>query len=123
MMPHGPSSPEPICSRCSKPVTPGTASRYEGPPAHIRCLARAIQLEATEQQNRARETRKRADALVERASELSAQARARPWLCPVCTQLLSAGSLLYQGDVVVHATCWREPTRPTPDRTASQDHP
>jgi hypothetical protein len=109
-MPRGPSAPEPSCPRCSKPVTPDTASQRQGRAIHTRCLAPAAQLEAIEQQDGASRTPIRPEALVQRVSELAAQARAKPWLCPVCEQRLTTGGrLLFQGDVLVHATCWREP--------------
>jgi hypothetical protein len=109
MVPHGRSTPEAICPRCSKPIIAGTAAQHGGHAVHMRCLATASQLRAIEQQDRASRTRKQAEALVRQASELTEQARAWPWLCPVCDQRLrTGGGLLFQGDALVHATCWRE---------------
>jgi hypothetical protein len=57
-------SPDPICLRCSKPVTPGTGAQLYGRPVHMRCLARDTQLDAIEQQDRAsRETESAAAAI------------------------------------------------------------
>jgi hypothetical protein len=101
---------DPACIRCSKPVTRGTAAQYAGRPVHMRCLARATQLDAIEQEDRAGKERQRAEALVERASELVAKAREVQRSCPVCERpLKDGGSLLFQGDVLVHTICWREP--------------
>jgi CheY-like chemotaxis protein len=100
--------PQPSCPRCSKPITPGTASQFAGRPVHMRCLARATQLASLEVQDSARQVKRRARRLVERAAALVAEARAFQRDCPVCGHPLSqGGSLLFRGDVLVHATCWR----------------
>jgi hypothetical protein len=112
MPPAGGDPPDLLCSRCSKPLVAGTATQIGGRPVHIRCLARETQLRAAEQQDTASRARQRAEGLVERATELVAHARSRT--CPACDQPLTAGgSVLFQGDVLVHALCWRSPD---PDR-------
>jgi hypothetical protein len=108
--------PAQVCVRCSKPIRPGTASQFAGRAVHMRCLAQATQLDAVEQQDWASRNRARAEALIEQASELAARARARPWICPVCERALSeGGGLLFQGDVLVHALCWRAAPTPVDD--------
>jgi hypothetical protein len=99
---------DPVCCRCSKPVTRGTAAQYAGRPVHMRCLARATQLDSIEQQDRASRERERTEALVEQASELMTRTRAVQRVCPVCERpLKDTGSLLFQDDLLVHAICWR----------------
>jgi hypothetical protein len=74
----------------------------------MRCLARATLLDAIERQDRAIGERARARDLVDRAAELVAHAREVQRSCPVCERpLKDGGSLLFQGDVLVHAICWR----------------
>ena len=110
--------PDPTCIRCSKPITPGTAAQYAGRPVHMRCLARATALEAIEKEDRASRELQRARALVERASKLVERAREVQRTCPVCERpLKDGGSLLFQGDVLVHAICWR--AEPDPAEAAS----
>jgi hypothetical protein len=108
-------SRDPICIRCSKPITRGTGAQYAGRPVHMRCMARDTQLRAIEQEDRAAKEVRRAEALVERASELVARAREFQRTCPVCERpLKDGGSLLFQHDVLVHAICWRADPDPAP---------
>src|SRR5262245_54790926 len=100
-------APDPICTRCSKPIAPGTTAQWAGHLVHLKCLAQSTQLESVEQQDRFSRARERAVTLTARASELVAQARNLPRLCSVCARLLSEGTLLFQGDQLVHAACWR----------------
>jgi hypothetical protein len=80
----------------------------------MRCLMRATHLEAIDQEDRASRERQRAQSLVERASELVEQAREVRRTCPVCERpLKDGGSVLFQGDVLVHAICWRAEPGPT----------
>src|SRR5262245_63400291 len=106
-------SPNPTCVRCSKPITPGTASQYAGRPVHMRCLAFATQLQSIEQQDRAAYERLRAHAAMARAEELMDAVRQTQTLCPVCGERLATGAgVLFQGDQLVHAACWRYDPRP-----------
>jgi hypothetical protein len=99
-----PTSPDPICFRCSKPITPETAARLAGP-FHMRCLARETQLDAIEQQDRASQARQRAADAMSRAQELVTRIRTH---CPVCSEPFAKGrGVLFQGDQLVHAACWR----------------
>jgi CheY-like chemotaxis protein len=111
---------EPICPRCSKGITPGTASKLAGRPVHVRCLARATQLKSIELHDTARQVQDRARRLTDHAAALVAEARAFPRGCPICGNPLSlGGSLLLQGNDVVHATCRRGVTPPdTPSPAA-----
>jgi hypothetical protein len=81
----------------------------------MRCLAWATGLDAIEQLDRASREHQRAQGVVERASKLVGQAREVQRTCPVCErQLKDGGSLLFQGEVLVHAICWRgEPSTTT----------
>jgi hypothetical protein len=98
-----------ICARCSKPLLPGTFTSAAGRPLHLRCLARETQLDSVEQEDRASRERARALNLMQRARDLLEQSqRARQAACPVCGRSLAdGGSLLYQGEELVHALCWR----------------
>jgi uncharacterized protein (UPF0212 family) len=102
---------DPICPRCSKPVTEGTAARYAAGPMHVRCLAHETQLLAIEQQDTARRLVECARAAVARAAERATElviARLGQTDCPVCGRSLShAGSVLLQGKRLVHELCWR----------------
>jgi hypothetical protein len=123
MPPAGGDPPELLCSRCSKPLTAGTATQIGGRPVHIRCLARETQLAAVEQLDAASQARERAKALVERATELVARARVPSRTCSACDRPLTAGGgVLFQGDVLVHALCWRppDPDRQKPDPPSSR---
>jgi hypothetical protein len=71
----------------------------------MRCLAMQTRLEAVELREASRRTREQ-----RRASEASdSQSRTvRQLVCPACGRsLLNAGSVLFQGDALVHALCWR----------------
>jgi hypothetical protein len=114
--PLGPTDPPaPICVRCSKPITPGTASQIQGRPVHLRCLVRDTQLEAVEQQDRAGYEVRRARAAKARATELIDKVRLSQATCPACGQSLATSrGVLFQGDVLVHAACWRADPKPSP---------
>jgi hypothetical protein len=100
--------PNPICLRCSKPIKPGTAAQYAGRPVHMRCLAGDTQRKAIEFEDAASQERQRAQALVQRAEELVAHTKIRNRVCPVCVRpLTEGGSVLFQGELLVHALCWR----------------
>jgi hypothetical protein len=74
----------------------------------MRCLARETQLAAAEALDTASQARERAQALVKQAGELMAEPRSNNRICPVCDRpLTDGGSVLFQGDVLVHALCWR----------------
>jgi hypothetical protein len=114
-----PGAPDPVplyCVRCSKPITSGTASQYAGRPLHMRCLARDTQLESIEQQDRATYERLRAHAAMIKAGELMAVARQTRAGCPVCGEALATSrGVLFQGDQLVHAACWRADPKPFDD--------
>ena len=96
--------PEPdiACLSCSKPIQPGTGILLEsGGAVHIRCLSGALRLRAIEAQSTA--SKLKADAL-----ELIAIAR-RLATCIFCRKPLATGSLLFSGQRLVHAACWRSP--------------
>jgi hypothetical protein len=100
--------PDLVCVRCSKPITPGTASQLAGRPVHMRCLGRATQLESIEQQSRAALEQARARAARARAEEILDTVRRAPTTCPVCGEgLATSRGVLFQGDWLVHAACWR----------------
>jgi hypothetical protein len=69
------------------------------------CLAMQTRLEAVElreSSRRAREQRRASEA------EDSQSRTVRQLSCPACGHsLLNAGSVLFQGDALVHARCWR----------------
>jgi hypothetical protein len=104
---------DPVCARCSKPVTPGTAAQRAGRPVHVRCLAGETVLTSIEQQDQAAETRRRAAAERLRAAELVNTVRRSQTHCPVCREPFGMSrNVLSQGDKLVHAACWRSPDRP-----------
>src|SRR5688572_13284117 len=105
--PPPPPPPDPTCVRCSKPITRGTSSQIAGRPIHMRCLARATQLESIEQQDRASVERLRTQAAMVRAEELMDAVRVSQ-TCAVCGERLGTSrGVLFQGDSLVHAACWR----------------
>jgi hypothetical protein len=105
--------PGPVCLRCSKPVTPGTAAQIAGRAVHMRCLAWGTQLDAVEQQDRAGRDTRRAQAAIARAELLLDRAREYQTTCPVCgLRLASSRGVLFQGDHLVHAACWRADPKP-----------
>jgi hypothetical protein len=109
-------APDPICPRCSKPIVRGNASQFAGRPVHMRCLASQTRLAALEQQVRAREARLRALAVTERVRALIDGLRDRQTRCPVCqAPLAERDGLLFQGDKLVHADCWRADPKPVDD--------
>ena len=111
-----PDPPDPICPRCSKPILPGSSAQIAGRAVHMRCVARATQLNAIEQQDRARREAERASEAIIYARELVNTARRRTTRCPACGQpFTSSGGVLFQGDELVHAACWREDPKPFDD--------
>ena len=62
-------APDPVCFRCSKPITPGTAAQIGGHPVHMRCLAQDTRRDSIEQQDRAGLARLWARAAMGRAQE------------------------------------------------------
>jgi len=92
------------CLHCSKPVRPGTGVLLEaGERAHVRCLAAVNQLKALEARTASKALHAESEALIARA-----RAMAR---CVVCKKPLASGALFFQGERLVHASCWRLPTR------------
>jgi hypothetical protein len=111
--PENPTSLDPVCVRCSKPVTLGTAAQHADPPVHLRCLARETLLTSIERQDRAAESRQRAAAAMTRANELVNTMRRSQTNCTVCREPFAMSrNLLFQGDKLVHAACWQPPHRP-----------
>jgi hypothetical protein len=111
-----PGPPDPICPRCSKPILPGTAAQLAGRPVHPQCVARATLLTAVEQQDRARREAERASEAILYARELVNTVRRRTTRCPACGEPFTPGSgVLFQGDQLVHAACWREDPKPLDD--------
>ena len=83
----------------------------------MRCLAQATRLAATEAQASSRQLLKRSHRLIGQAAELVARARGHPSICPVCDRpLADGGGLLFQGEVLVHAVCWRDKPTSLDDR-------
>jgi hypothetical protein len=108
--PPGSSPSVPTCPRCGKPIRPGTGTTLpSGAPVHVPCLA-----SETETIERPDESTAPAQDEAGRRVRFSAATRQG---CPVCHHPLSAGgSVLFQGDRLVHALCWRpEPPPVTPD--------
>jgi hypothetical protein len=104
--------------RCSKPVVRGTAAEIGGQPVHLRCVVRDAQLAAIEQQDRAGYELLRAQVAQARAAELIEVVRLRQRMCPACGQRLGTSrGVLFQGDQLVHAPCWRDSEKP-PDPSA-----
>src|SRR5262245_24207294 len=96
--------PPQVCTRCSKPILPGTASQMAGRPVHMRCLAREMTLETLEQRERVQLDRMRARAARERADELFEWVRRGQPLCSACELPLNTSrGVLFQGDQLVHA--------------------
>jgi hypothetical protein len=106
---------DPICSRCSKPVTPGTAAQYADGPGHMRCLAHETRLEAIEHQDTARRLVDCAKAAVRLAAE-RANTMLRQTHCPACGEPFALRrGLLFRGGRLVHADCWRDDPKPLDD--------
>jgi hypothetical protein len=111
--PEPPDPPGPVCLRCSKPVTPRTAAQIAGRAIHMRCLARETQLQSIEQQDRAQLEVMRAKAAQARAAELIDKIRQLQTICPACGERLGTSrGVLFQGDWLVHAACWRDDPKP-----------
>jgi hypothetical protein len=73
----------------------------------MRCLAMQTRLEAVDLREESRRTRERRRAPGESDSQ---DRTVRQLFCPTCGRsLLNAGSVLFQGDQLVHALCWRMP--------------
>ncbi len=110
-------APDPFYSRCSKPILPGTATRVAGRSIHMRCVARNLRLEALQQQSRSQIERRHARAATQLASEILDRTSARAVTCPICgARLAAGGSVVFQGDRLVHGGCWSPPApRATPD--------
>jgi hypothetical protein len=105
--------PTQVCVRCSKPITRVTAAQIAGRPVHMRCLARATQLDSIEQQDRAQLEVMRAKAAQARAAELIDKIRQLQTICPACGERLGTSrGVLFQGDWLVHAACWRDDPKP-----------
>jgi hypothetical protein len=63
----------------------------------------------------------RAKAAQARASELIDKIRQLQTTCPVCGQLLcTRQGVLFQGDWLVHAACWRADPKPFDDTAAGR---
>jgi hypothetical protein len=74
----------------------------------MRCLAREIELESIEQRDRARREAERAAAAIQRANELIDSMAWRQTSCSACGEpFVPSRSVLFQGDRLVHADCWR----------------
>jgi hypothetical protein len=74
----------------------------------MRCLAPDAALKCVEQQDRAELELRRAKAAHARALELIDKVRERQTACPVCGErLATSGGVLFQGDFLVHESCWR----------------
>jgi hypothetical protein len=105
--------PRQVCVRCSKPLTPGSAAQRAGRPVHMRCLARDIELQSIELQDRAGLEVRRAKAAQARAAELIDKVRQHQTICPACGERLAGNrGVLFQGDQLVHAGCWRADAEP-----------
>jgi hypothetical protein len=73
----------------------------------MRCLAAQTQLEAIETRHEARRIRERVRP-VGIPGPGAPVVETRQSLCPLCgLSLLNAVSVLFQGDQLVHALCWR----------------
>src|SRR5262245_26023774 len=106
--------PAHVCVRCSKPITPGgIALQLAGHPVHIRCFAQAMQLEMTAQRVLSALKRLRARAARKRAVKLVGMVHHTQTTCPVCGERLATRhGVLFQGDLLVHAACWRADSKP-----------
>jgi hypothetical protein len=108
--------PAQVCTRCSKPITPGSASQFAGRPVHMRCLAQETRLDAIERQAQASLERLRAQTARVRAEELMDTVRLVQTTCPACGERLGTSrGVLFQGDWLVHAVCWRADPKPFDD--------
>ena len=74
----------------------------------MRCLVRETQLQSIEQQDRAGAAHRRARAARKRAEELIDVVRTQQTTCASCGfDLATIRGVLFQGDDLVHAVCWR----------------
>jgi hypothetical protein len=87
-----------------------------GERVHVRCLARSTPIEAREREADSQAAHARAEETLDERTGLPASVRQRP-MCPVCQRpFVADGGVLFQGDQLVHARCWRpEPPPTTPD--------
>jgi hypothetical protein len=80
------------------------------------CLARGTQLEAIEQRDRASREAARSAAAIDGANGLVTPWRRSPTCCPACGEPFALSrSVLFQGDHLVHAACWRDDPKPLDD--------
>jgi hypothetical protein len=80
----------------------------------MRCLARETRLDALEQQDRARREAERASEAILYARQLVDTVRRRTTRCPACGEPFTPSrSVLFWGDLLVHADCWRRDPPPT----------
>jgi hypothetical protein len=94
-----------VCPRCSKPIRPGTATQLNGRALHIGCLARVTERSTSQRLLERRPARN----IPEDSRRAVAETQLRQPVCPACGQSLKRGTLLFQGDDLVHAICWRAP--------------
>ena len=114
-----PGPPDPTCIRCSKPIRLGTASQLYGRPIHIRCLVSETRLDAVEKLDRAGRETERARAALNEAKALVTGATDATH-CPACGEPFTLRrSVLFQGDQLVHADCWRDDPKPLTIRRRS----
>jgi hypothetical protein len=100
------SPPDPVCFRCSKPITPGTAAQRSGRAVHMRCLAGLTRLATIELEEQVARDQQRAKAAVTKAPAMWGSLYQTH--CPVCqASLASRRGVLFQGNELVHADCWR----------------
>jgi hypothetical protein len=102
---------EPLpCPMCSKPVAGTAGVPVNGRMTHIGCVARESELPALREIDRTRQGIARSRRLIERTRDAVQRAKLRTWTCVVCGHSLRVGGgLLFQGDELVHAACWRAP--------------
>jgi hypothetical protein len=109
------------CAICSKPIRPKMGVEAGGRWVHVRCWARELEPQAMLQRDRAGQGIARSRGLIERTRAVIAGAKARTSQCSVCGHSLKGGAgLLFQGDDLVHAACWRTPG---PDSAAAAPPP
>jgi hypothetical protein len=82
----------------------------------MRCLARETPLQSIDQLDRAAAAQRRARAARKRTEELIEAVRTQQTTCARCGfELATIRGVLFQGDDLVHAACWRaDPKRPPP---------
>jgi hypothetical protein len=118
VLPASPDRPDPAhCPRCGRGFRPGIGMLLVGGErVHVRCLARATQIEARERQADTQAAHAPAPETLDQSTRLPGSGRQRP-MCPVCQRpFVAGGGVLFQGDQLVHALCWRpEPPPVTPD--------